>query len=117
MRVDDNLAALLLSETAHLELRVPMRWETRATAVRAQLGVHNAHGLPLMLGVQVLTRKPWKLTAYLMIYNQHLRRLDVNGSHRNRTGTVRSGPTRYCRPTRRGRDDRVQHPARCRPRG
>lgn len=84
--MDDNLAALILSETAHLELRVPMRWETRATTVRAQMGVHNAHGLPLMLGIQVLTRKPWKLTVYLTIYNQHLRRLDVNGSHRNRTG-------------------------------
>jgi hypothetical protein len=24
--------------------------------------------------------------AYLMIYGQHLRRLDVNGSHGNRTG-------------------------------
>ena len=35
--------------------------------------------------MQVLTLKPWKLTAYLMIYGQHVRRLDVNGSHRNRT--------------------------------
>ncbi|MCA1707725.1 MAG: hypothetical protein LC808_32420, partial [Actinobacteria bacterium] len=33
-----------------------------------------------------LISKPWKLTTYLMIYNLHLRRLDVNGSHRNRTG-------------------------------
>lgn len=86
MRVDNNLAALILDETARLELRVPMRWETRATTVRAQMGVHNAHGLPLILGVQVLIPKPWKLTAYLMIYNLHLRRLDINGSHRNRTG-------------------------------
>ena len=38
-----------------------MCWECRATSVR-------------------------KLTAYLMIYGQHIRRLDVNGSHRNRTG-------------------------------
>lgn len=50
------------------------------------MGVHNAHGLPVLLGVQVITLKPWKLTAYLMIHNQHLRRLDVNGSHRNLTG-------------------------------
>ena len=63
-----------------------MRWETRATTVRAQMGVHNAHSLPLLLGVQVLIPKPWKLTAYLMIYGQHLRRLDVNSSHSNRTG-------------------------------
>jgi len=62
-----------------------MRWESRATSVRAHMGVHNSHGLPLILGVQVLTLKPWKLTAYLMIYGQHVRRLDVNGSHRNRT--------------------------------
>jgi len=48
--------------------------------------VHNSHGLPLILGVQVLTLKPWKLTSYLMVYWQHIRRLDVNGSHQNRTG-------------------------------
>jgi hypothetical protein len=86
MRLDNNLASLILGETARLELRVPMRWETRATAVRAQRGVHNAHALPLLLGVQVLVRKPWRLTVYLMIHGQHLRRLDVNGSHGNRTG-------------------------------
>ncbi|MGH3700229.1 MAG: hypothetical protein ACRDQY_12290 [Pseudonocardiaceae bacterium] len=86
MHLDNNLAALALGETTGLELRVPMRWETRATAIRAQMGVHNAHDLPLLLGVQVLILKPWKLTAYLMIYGQHLRRLDVNGSHGNRTG-------------------------------
>jgi hypothetical protein len=50
------------------------------------MGVHNTHSLPLVLGVQVLMPKPWNLTAYLMIYGQHLRRLDVNGSHGNRTG-------------------------------
>ena len=86
MRIDDDLAALLLDASARLELRVRMRWECRATSVRAHMGVHNSHGLPLILGVQVLTLKPWKLTAYLMIYGQHIRRLDVNGSHRNRTG-------------------------------
>ena len=48
MRWDNNLASLILGETARLELRVPMRWETRATAVRAQMGVHNAHALPLL---------------------------------------------------------------------
>ncbi len=86
MQLDNKLAALVLGEAAGLELRVPMRWETRAAAVRAQMGVHNAYDLPLLLGVQVLILKPWKLTAYLMIYDQHLRRLDVNGSHGNRTG-------------------------------
>lgn len=84
--MDNNLAALILGDTARLELRVPMRWETRPTTVRAQMGVHNAYGLPVLLGVQVITLKPWKLTAWLMIHNQHLRRLDVNGSHRNRVG-------------------------------
>jgi hypothetical protein len=86
MRLDNNLASLMLGETARLELRVPMRWETRATAVRAQMGVHNAHALPLLLGVQVLVRKPWRLTVYLRIHGQHFRWLDVNGSHGNRTG-------------------------------
>lgn len=85
MHVDNDLVALILSETLDLELRVPMKWETRATTVRAQMGVHNAHSLPLLLGVQVLIPKPWKLTTHLMIYGQHLRRLDVNGSHSNRT--------------------------------
>jgi hypothetical protein len=42
VHVDNNLAALILSETDGLELRVPMRWETRATTIRAQLGMHNA---------------------------------------------------------------------------
>ena len=85
VHLDDALAALLLGDSARLELRVPMRWETRAASVRAHMGVHNAYGLPLLLGVQVLTPKPWKLTAYMMIHGQHIRRLDVNGSHRNRT--------------------------------
>ncbi|MDQ2882608.1 MAG: hypothetical protein M3Y48_15805 [Actinomycetota bacterium] len=79
MQLDNDLAALVLGETAGLELRVPMKWEIRATTVRAQMGVHNAYDLPLLLGVQVLIAKPWKLTSYLMIYGQHLRRLDVNG--------------------------------------
>ena len=42
MHVDNDLVALILSETLDLELRVPMRWETRATTIRAQLGMHNA---------------------------------------------------------------------------
>jgi hypothetical protein len=62
VQLDNNLAALVLGETAGLELRVPMRWEMRATTVRAQMGVHNAYDLPLFLGVQVLIPKPWKLT-------------------------------------------------------
>ena len=49
------------------------------------MGVHNAHALPLLLGVQVLVGKPWRLTVYLMIHGQHLRRLDVT-AHGNRTG-------------------------------
>jgi hypothetical protein len=85
VQLDDDLAALVLGETAGLELRVPMRWETRPTTVRAQMGVHNAYDLPLRLGVQVLVSKPWKITVYLMIYGQHLRRLDINGSHSNWT--------------------------------
>jgi hypothetical protein len=47
VQLDNNLAALVLGETAGLELRVPMRWEIRATTVRAQMGVHNAYDLPL----------------------------------------------------------------------
>jgi hypothetical protein len=69
--LDDNLAALILHGTVRLELRVPIRWETRPSALRAEMGVHNAHGPPLRLGVQVLIAQPWKLTTYLMIYGQH----------------------------------------------
>ena len=86
MRVDDALAALLVDPAAGLELRVPVRWESRPTTIRAHLSVHNSHGLPVVLGVQVLVYKPWKLTAFVMIYNQQIRRLDVNGSDYNLTG-------------------------------
>ena len=84
MRVDDDLAALLLEVSARLELRVPMRWECRATSVRAHMGVHNSHGLPLILGAGAhpqaveADRLPDDLRA------AHPS-LDVNGSHRNRT--------------------------------
>lgn len=40
---------------------------------------------PLSLNAQVLIHKPWKFTVFLMLHDVHLRRLDVNGSHRNRT--------------------------------
>jgi len=71
--------------TAKLELRVPLVWSSRDTTVRAEVAVHNAHGLPLRLGMQILLDKPWKISVYLMIYGGQVRRLDVNGSHRNRT--------------------------------
>jgi hypothetical protein len=35
--------------------------------------------------MQVTKAKPWKPTVYLMLENEQLRRLDVNGSHGNRT--------------------------------
>lgn len=41
MQLDNDLAALVPGETAGLERRVPMRWEIRATTVRAQMGVHR----------------------------------------------------------------------------
>lgn len=86
MQLTDKLAAAILDPSAALELRVPVIWKDRSSAVRAQVGVHNSHGLPLFLGAQVIKDKPWKFTLYLMIYNTHLRRLDINGSHRNKTG-------------------------------
>lgn len=64
--MDNTLAALLLGGTTGLKLQMPMRWETRATAVRAQMRLRNAHDLPLLLSVQVLILKPWKLTRYLI---------------------------------------------------
>lgn len=82
---DQVAAAVLDAATARLELRVPLTWTARSTTVRADVAVHNTHGLPVRLGVQILRDKPWKITVYLMIHGEHLRRLDVNGSHRNRT--------------------------------
>lgn len=85
MKLTDQLVAALLDRAAALELRVPVVWETRPTALRAHIGVHNVHGLPVVLGAQILSDKPWKFTTYLMLYNTHIRRLDVNGSHKNRS--------------------------------
>jgi hypothetical protein len=49
------------------------------------MAVHSAHALPLFVGMQVTKDRPWKPTVYLMCENEHLRRLDVNGTHTNRT--------------------------------
>jgi hypothetical protein len=84
--VTDQMVAAVLDVTASkLELRVPLTWTHRATTHRAEAAVHNAHGLPLRLGLQIIADKPWKVTAYLMLHGTQIRRLDVNGSHRNRT--------------------------------
>jgi hypothetical protein len=85
VQADQVVAAIMDAPTAKLELRVPLVWSMRDTTVRAEGAVHNAHGLPLRLGMQILLDKPWKVSVYLMIYGSHVRRLDVNGSHRNRT--------------------------------
>jgi hypothetical protein len=85
LAVDNTVVARVLDPKAGLELRVPVRWVDRRVAVRAQMAVHNADGLPIFLGIQVTKDKPWKPTVYLMLEGVHLRRLDVNGSHTNRT--------------------------------
>ena len=69
-----------------LELRVPVVWVLVGSTVRAQMGLHNAHALPLKLYAQILVQKPWKMTIFLMLQDVHLGRLDVNGSHGNRIG-------------------------------
>lgn len=86
MRVTDSLAAGVFDASACLELRLPVTWVQVGTTVRARMGLHNSRALPLILHAQVLIHKPWKFTTFLMLYDVHLRRLDVNGSHRNRTG-------------------------------
>jgi hypothetical protein len=70
----------IFDPSARLELRVPVVWAPVGTTVRARMGLHNAHALPLKLHAQVLILKPWKPTVFLMLQNVHLRRLDVNGS-------------------------------------
>jgi hypothetical protein len=84
--VTDQLAQVILGPEAKLELRVPVRWSDRLTSVRAEMAVHNTHGLAVVVGLQVTKDKPWKPTAYLMTEGVHLRRLDINGRHTNRFG-------------------------------
>jgi hypothetical protein len=83
--VTDQLVTAILDPSAGLALQVPVKWKDRPAAVRAQMVVHNAHALPLLVGMQVTKDRPWKPTVYLMCENEQLRRLDVNGSHTNRT--------------------------------
>jgi hypothetical protein len=85
MVTDQVVAAVVDVATSKLELRVPLTWTRRPTTYRAEAAVHNAHGLPLRSGLQIIIDKPWKVTAYLMLHGTQIRRLDVNGSHRNRT--------------------------------
>jgi hypothetical protein len=82
---DDRLAASVLDPEAGLALLVPVRWRDKVATVRAQMAVHNDQGLPLYVSMQVTKDRPWKPTAYLMHESDQLRRLDVNGSHLNRT--------------------------------
>lgn len=86
VRVTDSVVAGVLDPSAGLELRVPVTWKTLDTTVRARMALHNVRALPLSLNAQILIYKPWKFTVFLMLHGVHLRRLDVNGSHRNRTG-------------------------------
>jgi len=85
VHVTDRMVAGVLDPSAGLELRVPVTWKLFDTTVRARMALHNVHALPLSLNAQVLIYKPWKFTVFLMLHGIHLRRLDVNGSHRNRT--------------------------------
>jgi hypothetical protein len=83
--VTDEVVAAVLDPSAGLALQVPVRWKDRPGTVRAQMAVSNVHGLPLFVGMQVTKMSPWKPTVYLILENEQLRRLDVNGSHTNRT--------------------------------
>jgi hypothetical protein len=82
---DDRLVASALDPGAGLALLVPVRWQDKVATVRAQMAVHNNHGLRLYVGMQITKDRPWKPTTYLMHEVDQLRRLDVNGSHLNRT--------------------------------
>lgn len=85
MTITDSVVAAVLDPSAGLALQVPVTWKDRPGTVRAQMAVSNVHALPLLVGMQVTRAKPWKPTVYLMLENEQLRRLDVNGSHTNRT--------------------------------
>lgn len=85
MAVSDPVVKAVFDPAARLALQVPVRWKDRPGTVRAEMAVSNAHALPLLVGMQVTRAKPWKPTVYLMLENEQLRRLDINGSHTNRT--------------------------------
>ncbi len=81
----DRLVAAILDPSSELALQVPVMWKGRQATVRAQMSVHNVPAFPLFVGMQVTRDNPSKPTVYLMCENEQLRRLDVNGSHKNRT--------------------------------
>jgi hypothetical protein len=83
--VNDPLVQAVFDPAAGLALQVPVIWRDRPGTVRAEMAVSNVRALPLLVGMQVTKAKPWKPTVYLMLENEQLRRLDVNGSHTNRT--------------------------------
>ncbi len=85
MAVTDAQVEAVFGPEARLALQVPVKWKDRPAAVRTQMAVSNSHALPLLVGMQVMKDKPWKPTVYLMLENEQIRRLDVNGSHTNRT--------------------------------
>lgn len=85
MTVNDSVVEAVFDPSARLVLQVPVTWKDRPGTVRAEMSVSNVHALPLLVGMQVTKAKPWKPTVYLMLENEQLRRLDVNGSHTNRT--------------------------------
>jgi hypothetical protein len=83
--VSDPVVEAVLDPSARLALQVPVRWKDRPGTARAEMAVSNVRALPLLVGMQVTKAKPWKPTVYLMLENEQLRRLDINGSHTNRT--------------------------------
>jgi hypothetical protein len=83
--VNDPLVEAVFDRAAQLALQVPVVWRDRPGTVRAEMAVSNVRALPLLVGMQVTKAKPWKPTVYLMLENEQLRRLDINGSHTNRT--------------------------------
>lgn len=85
MTVSDPVVGAVFDPAAGLALQVPVTWKDRPGTVRAEMALSNVRALPLLVGMQVTKDKPWKPTVYLMLENEQLRRLDVNGSHTNRT--------------------------------
>lgn len=91
MTVSDPVVEAVFDPSARLMLQVPVRWKDRPGTVRAEMAVSNVRAMPLLVGMQVTKAKPWKPTVYLMLENEQLRRLDINGSHTNRTPRGSSG--------------------------
>lgn len=70
---------------AGLRITSPISWNTKSVTWRwFEVGVHNDLGVALVLHMQVNQRTPERYSIHLRSGPDHLRRLDIRGSHANK---------------------------------